>query len=230
MARVKIPGVYMVRIKPTNKIYIGQSGDIRHRFNHYRWGASSDRDYSETRREVCKEIRKYGIENAEFIILASGEKYADLNTRLLAEAEFIAKFDATNPDVGYNHSPGMEAGLLTPRKQSMQERARRANPVYLYDMKKDYVLVFFFGAKGVGQYLGFGKDEMSHSLNRGLVVKGRYYLFHVNEEKRDKVYKKLYKQRMENFDQPTGAQSRTNKTFSRYAAALQRTLEIMEDN
>lgn len=230
MSRTKIPGVYMIRIVPENKVYIGQSRDIHHRFSYYRWGVTSDKSYRETQRPVCKAIRKYGLENTEFIILASGDAYKDTEIRLLTEMQFIQLYHATDPRYGYNVSDGMKRGHEEPREQSIVERAKRANPVYLYDMKKDHVLIFMFGTKGVGQYLGFGKDEMSHSLNRGLIVSKRYYIFHADHEKRQKIYDKLYKQRMKNSSELKRVRNRTANTFKQYNAALQRTLEIMGDD
>ena len=87
MSAIKISGVYMIRNKLNGKVYIGESVDIRRRWNLYKWASVSDKNYPETTRAITKAIRSDGIENFEFSILQSGENMKDKFNRLAVEAE-----------------------------------------------------------------------------------------------------------------------------------------------
>lgn len=90
-------GVYQVKCKINNKIYVGQSIDIDRRWNQHRYGKGN---------VILKNaIRKYGIDNFEFTILESiiteGKSKDDI-TKELYESEQLW-FDKLEPyDGGYN--------------------------------------------------------------------------------------------------------------------------------
>lgn len=187
----RIPGIYMIRNKLDGKVYIGQSRDIAHRIKYYKWAEKTECNYNDTRRDITKAIRKYGIDNFEVIVLMSGPEFADDNFRLRCEKKCIAKYKADNPDYGYNESAGGECGASTPRIQSTLERLNRAKPVILYDTKKDRCIAFLGGARAAGTYLGYGKDVMSHSVKRGSIIDSRYYIVPYTREKRHELLDKI---------------------------------------
>ena len=190
-AHTKVPGIYMIKNKLDGKVYIGQSSDILRRFKQYRWAVNSSCKYADVERNVTKAMRKYGIEHFEFIILIAGDEYSDLEARCVAEQEYIALYHANDPDYGYNETCGGDTGLTKARKQHLVERNKRSIDMFLYDTKTDYTLLFFSGSKGIGDYLGYGKDVISHTMNRGSLLDNRYYIIPVDYERRHDILSKL---------------------------------------
>ena len=74
MKKEKICGIYKIT-SPTGRVYIGQSVDIRHRWDKY---------YEKLRCEkqpfLCRSLNKYGVENHTFEIIEECSK-EDLNCR-----------------------------------------------------------------------------------------------------------------------------------------------------
>ena len=194
--RPVIAGVYLIRNKRNGKIYIGQSKDILKRFRQYEWGATSDRDYSETKHPVTKAIREEGIENFDFTILASGSRFNKMEKRLELEAEYIQLYHSDDPERGYNETCGSESTFdnFYSRPQQFRERIRRADPVFLYNIETKDALLYLSGAKGVADDFGTSKDIVSHVVNRGLAFQYKYYVIPARKDKRDEVLKKRLKQ------------------------------------
>lgn len=102
-------GVYKITNLINNKIYIGQSLDIKRRFNDHK---------NHTKNEHLKSaLKKYGIDNfcfePVFLIdnyLGTKEEQNILNEK---EKEFINKFDSINPEKGYNKKEGGSNGRHT---------------------------------------------------------------------------------------------------------------------
>ena len=84
-----------------DKVYIGQSIDIKRRWNKHRSTAqnpnSSSYDYP-----LYRAIRKYGIDNFSFEVLEECT-IEELNDK---EIYWIKYFDSTNENKGYNLAPG----------------------------------------------------------------------------------------------------------------------------
>lgn len=222
MARIKIPGVYMIRNVLNGKVYIGESKDIRTRWSKYLWAAKSNREYHETKRPLSQAFRSDGIENFEFIILESGDAYNDINVRLTTEAQYIAKYNSTDPDYGYNLSPGFEylrASDDTPRKQSMSERYKRCKPIVEYDIETGSMMVYLGGARSWGEAHGYGKDVSSHTVKRGSLIENRYYLIYADPEQRRKQLEIVRSKKIDTGS--TGhAAVRLANAFYKYEAAV----------
>lgn len=119
--------VYMHR-SPSGKVYIGLTG----RKPQHRWGA--DGKYYKTQ-PFYYAIRKYGWDNIEHIILSTTESLEEARE---LEKRYIAEYDATNPEHGYNFCTGGEINdarrgqspsAETRKKQSEKMRGER-NPNY----------------------------------------------------------------------------------------------------
>lgn len=192
--RPVIAGVYLIRNRRNGKVYIGQSKDILKRFRQYEWGATSDRDYSETKHPVTKAIREEGIENFDFTILASGSRFNKVEKRLELETEYIQLYHSDDPKRGYNESAGGEIGRPWAREQKFRERIRRADPVFLYNIKTEEALLYLSGAKGVADEFGSSKDIVSHVVNLGFAFQYKYYVIPARKDKRDEVLAKRIKQ------------------------------------
>lgn len=221
--RVKLPGVYMIRNKLNGKIYIGQSQDIAHRFDQYRWGATTNAKYVNKQPPIVWAMRQDGIENFEFTIIDSGPQYKSTYMRTSKEIEMIYRYRSNDPAFGYNESRGGEPGSPTPHKQTFLERANRAKALFLYDTKTGSIMLYFGGAKAIGKDFGytedkqFGKDVMSHTVNRGSLLNNRYYLIPANREDRLNLLEKLRDKKVDNPE--------INKQFATLAARAFREYE-----
>ena len=88
---------------PSGKVYIGITG----RKPEQRW--KNGNGYKNNK-HLYSEILKYGWENIEHEIICQAPMSAAQAGAV--EKSFIALYDSTNPDKGYNHSIGGECGIL----------------------------------------------------------------------------------------------------------------------
>lgn len=101
-----ISGIYLIRNNVNNKVYIGQSVDIKRRIGEHlrsaqpeKYSKKSERD---TNTPIHKAMQKYGIENFEVQILEKCSRET-LNDK---EIYWIQIFDSTNYNKGYNITSG----------------------------------------------------------------------------------------------------------------------------
>jgi group I intron endonuclease len=91
-------GVYLLRNTINGKIYIGKAKNLKNRlWNH---SSSENNNAKQLHSGIIAAIRKYGFSNFEIEILESGD--IDNQTLLDKEAEYIEKYNSTNPLIGYN--------------------------------------------------------------------------------------------------------------------------------
>lgn len=90
-------GIYKITNKINNKIYIGQSKDIEHRWYRHRLAAFNE-GYPQYKCLLYRAIRKYGLNNFLFEVLEIC-KEEELNKK---EEYYILQFDSTNTEKGYN--------------------------------------------------------------------------------------------------------------------------------
>lgn len=97
-------GIYMIRNKINNKVYIGQSVNIIKRWSVHKTYPFNKKNEKKNKRayysHLYNSIRKYGLENFEFIILE------ECSRDLLNEKElyYIKKFNSTDFNFGYNNT------------------------------------------------------------------------------------------------------------------------------
>lgn len=102
--------IYLHRNTINNKVYIGQTVYIEN--PNIRWG-SNGTGYAK-QPEFYADIVAYGWENFNHEILETNLDTIEADTK---EKEYIALYDATNPEKGYNRSPGGSAVSLETRKK-----------------------------------------------------------------------------------------------------------------
>lgn len=233
MSAKRIPGVYMIRNKINNKVYIGESVDIRTRWNKYRWAVNSKSKYPEASRMIVLTMREFGINNFEFIILASGEPYKDKDLRYSTEAQFIAKYNADDLRYGYNGCKGFEP--LTYKRddsisriQTVREKLKRAKAIYEYDTKTDSIMLYFGGAKSWGKANGFDKDVSSHTVKRGSLILGRYYLIYASKDLRQEQLEKIRNKKCNSDGRLHRSVVRSVKAFNDYEKAVQAVERILK--
>lgn len=92
-------GIYAVRNKVNNKMYIGQSGDLHWRKIHHKSDLKHNRCIN---RNLQEEYNKMGHECFEFIVLEYCPR-SDLDEK---EAYYVDFYKSNNPEYGYNFYAG----------------------------------------------------------------------------------------------------------------------------
>lgn len=92
-------GIYMIKNKINQKIYIGQSINIQQRWQAHR-NSYYHKNFSHL--PLYAAFSKYGKENFELIILEECP-ISELDSK---EIEYIKYFNGTDPHIGYNLEPG----------------------------------------------------------------------------------------------------------------------------
>lgn len=129
-------GIYKYQNKLNNKIYIGQSADIAHRYEQHIY----DSTYRPERGTgVDLAIRKYGIENFDFSVIEECS-IDELDER---ERYWIAYYDSYNN--GYNRSPGGKVlrGSEHPRAILDEDQVWEIRELYGLRIKRSEVYDLF---------------------------------------------------------------------------------------
>lgn len=101
-------GIYKITNQINNKVYIGQSVNIKKRFNQHKCAArDGENSY------FYQALRKYGVENFSFEVLEECPK-EKLNER---EIYWIEYFHSTDRSKGYNISRGGDGFTLYDYKE-----------------------------------------------------------------------------------------------------------------
>lgn len=221
-----ISGIYMIRNKLNGKVYIGQSKDILRRWKYYDWAVKTTcDDYSATKRLIITEMRKYGMENFDFSVLDTSDAMRDKKVRAVAEYNYIHKYKADDPKYGYNIAddakPRLDCDESYSRMQHIKGRVKRAKPVFLYDTYDRSCMLYLGGAKAVGDEFGYGKDVMSHTVKRGSLFKGRYYLIPANTSQRRELVEKLRQKKVEAFTVQFHTRQQSTEAYNAFMKAVE---------
>ena len=112
--------IYLHKNKINNKIYIGQTIYIDN--PSIRWGINGIGYKKQL--DFYEEIKQYGWDNFEHIILESNLNAIEADEK---EKYYISLYDTTNPEKGYNRSPGGSSVSLQTR-QKMSENWHEKSP------------------------------------------------------------------------------------------------------
>jgi len=100
-------GIYSIRNKLNNKIYIGSSRNIDQRWYNHKFLLRKGKHHSW---RLQKDWNQYGEENFEFLIL---EEVADISTILDIEQRYLDKIQSWRRSVGYNILSETRVSLTT---------------------------------------------------------------------------------------------------------------------
>lgn len=113
--------IYKITNNINGKIYIGQTVQtLKARWAKHRWHVKHN-----TNRHLYDSMRYYGIENFSMEVLEETTK-EELNDK---EIWWIAKFESTNRDIGYNLTEGGMSGTRTPELIERIAAKRRGIPL-----------------------------------------------------------------------------------------------------
>lgn len=122
-------GIYAIKNKTTQKLYIGQSIDIYHRWNKHVSELNNGHHHNDY---LQKAWNKYGEKDFECIVL----EYCDQNLLDEKEQYYINLYDTTNRDVGYNLKQGGQFGGSTFTEEAKQKMSKSIKASYTEELRK----------------------------------------------------------------------------------------------
>ena len=126
MQNLSKPGIYKITCIPTQKVYIGQSINVKKRIAAHRSDLKANRHVNDYLQNV---VNKYGIENFKFQAIEFPEDTSpeNLTTR---EQYWIDFFDSMNPERGFNlREAGIGTNPTEETRKKMSEAAKRKPPI-----------------------------------------------------------------------------------------------------
>lgn len=111
-------GIYAIKNKMNNKMYIGQSVNVNKRKSYHLWLLRNNSHFNP---KLQNAFNKYGEENFEFVILEKCNK-EELDDK---EIEYINRYNTTNN--GYNICEGGEGSLGRTLSEETKQKISNAN-------------------------------------------------------------------------------------------------------
>lgn len=153
--------IYKIENKVNGKVYIGQTTKKPEmRRHHHHWYLKQDQHPNP---HLQHAFNKYGAENFKFSVLNWSNSKKDLNDQ---EIYFIQKYNALNPDCGYNLQTGGNSGkaALETRKKMSESNLRRWADPHFKEMHsgKNSPLYRKKRPKWVGKKISEGKKGEKH--------------------------------------------------------------------
>lgn len=157
-------GIYKITNLINEKIYIGQSIDIKRRFATYK------RDHNKVSSQaILRAIKKYGIDNFTFEPIIECEQ-SFLN---YYEEKVIALYNSLSPN-GYNLTTGGDSNQVSLETKMKMSNARKGKPIHTDESKK----------KMSESKLGalnpcYGKEQsisQRESKSKSFYIFGKYYI------------------------------------------------------
>lgn len=152
---MKIQGIYKIINCINGKIYIGQSIDTKNRFRQHKYNALT----KNIKHPLYASIRKYGIENFEFIIV---ERIEDVNNMNEKELYWINYYKSNDLNYGYN----LRLDCATNRGCTFSEEVRKRFSERQKILWKDLEYRNNFSKKQKGRMVWNKGKKMSDESNK----------------------------------------------------------------
>jgi group I intron endonuclease len=110
--------IYIVHNIVNNKVYVGQTTNLRKRWNHHRSTASS---ITKKKWPLHRAIVKYGIESFVFTLIQEVQNKDELD---LAEQYWIKHFNSRDRNYGYNLTDGGNGPSGAKRSEETKQKMR----------------------------------------------------------------------------------------------------------
>lgn len=213
----KTPAVYKITNLINGRVYIGSTKDMTKRFKQYIFAVkrvTEDPNIADRYNSIIADIAKYGWDNFEFKIVDNSIYMQDTDLRAVREVELIMKYRSILPEYGYNSTMGGESGATKHRKQVN----RKPKALFLYDTKNDNISLYLKGTSTVHNDIKCRKDNIPDAIQRGKFVKGRYFIFYANSERR-KLFADKIKFERDNY-KTNGKNDESQNNYALYLNAL----------
>lgn len=180
-----IAAIYMLTNIENGKIYIGETNDILSRISSHRCTPRRKKKYINT--PIEKAIAKRGFDSFSWTVLLSQQDdngIVDTTYRRKMEEEFISKYDATNPTIGYNIlscSNNWTIGNHTPHPIETSSRLKVSKPILEYNIETHAVMMYT-NATSCTKIHGYSdKSMITQCVKKGQTLHGCcYYKLDIN--------------------------------------------------
>lgn len=226
----KTPAIYSITNLDDGRIYIGSTKDVTKRFRGWmsavNKAASSDAEFNAASNQLIRDIVINGWDNFEFKIIDASPAMQDPYTRSIREVELIMKHRSILPEYGYNATMGGESGSEKHRKAYN----RKPKALFLYDTFDDSILLFLKGTKTIPDHIKVRKDYVPDAVQRGKLVKDRYFIFYANTERRKEMAEFIAEYRANAIQKYNGNNDNSaHNTYKRYLKALSEVDEFAKE-
>ena len=160
-------GIYMLTNNMTNKIYIGQSGDLSNRFKNY---FNFSYIKSKANLTINKALIKYGYSNFSLSIL----EYCDKSDLLIREQFY---FDKLNPQYNILKIAGSYQKSKHSDNTKLKLSANNRNSVNIYEKfpsKRFKLIGSFVSARKAGKFLDISGTTVIKYRKSGEIFKDKY--------------------------------------------------------
>lgn len=168
----KLSGIYQIRSKFKNKVYIGLSNNFHYRsLCHKRKleNGTHENDY------LQKHYNKYTTGKFESVFeIFLIEEINDRSIMIDKERYYIKAFKSFDRQYGFNLTLGGEYGSLSNNKKKLLQR-KRAKNVFVYNLNGQFIGEFQ-SVPDVAEYFNLNKNSVMNALMRGIRLKD--YLFY----------------------------------------------------
>lgn len=213
-----LAAVYMLTNLENGKIYIGESNDVISRISSHRCTPRRKPKYIKA--PIEKAIVKRGFDCFTVTLLLSAKEdpqLVDTEYRRRKEEYYIAQYDATNPEIGYNRASRSlfwHYGKHTPHPIETSSRLKVSKPILEYNYETETVLMYTNATTATKLHGYKDKSMITSCVKKGQPLHG-YYYYKINIESRIEDIQKTIHKRIKAIDNMV-KRHRNSKTLSRY--------------
>lgn len=196
-----IAGVYKITCKLNDKVYIGETKNLKHRKTDY--VNMHQRTEPNRKTPIVKAVLKHGWDNFKFEILESSDDNPllfDATYRINREAAYIKKYNATNKKYGYNvveynntpHTYNRPKGI----KNSTKTRLKLSDQILAYD-SDDGSVIMYLSKRALADDLDKDRAITARSAKYGRAIDKHIYAYMLDPDKRKAYAKKAIREKMD---------------------------------
>ena len=177
-------GIYKITNNINNKIYVGQSVDIKRRWSEHKRSGQPEKYSHKSERDIevpiHKAMQKYGIDNFSFEVLEECSK-EELNEK---ERYYIKKLHSHVDEYGYNISKGGQESVGAKGQYHSQAKLTQLDVDNIYKMLQNGWQV-----KNICKKYPFVSKSTISMINQGKVWKKENYKYPLSDQSKLKINK-----------------------------------------
>lgn len=209
---VNIVGIYKIKNTINNKIYIGQSGDIKWRWTHHR---SDLRGGYHSNKHLQGAWKKYGEDAFEFSIVEETTK-EKLNER---ERYWITYYDSVNSGYNFDYGgDGVYGYKHSDEEINKMRRIQSPNIILQFDKDCKFIKEWIGGSSHIRKELGYTKEcillRCDHKIKTMSPYKDSYWVYKEEYFHQDFTWEKYFLNKK--IIEITKLKNRENKRICQY--------------
>jgi hypothetical protein len=176
--------IYKITNKTNGLIYIGQTTDLKRRIRYYKAEANTN-NTPKFLHDITRAMREERFDNFKFEIIEECPTVEKLD---VAECRWIARYNSTNPNYGYNCEVGggtKRDGTVTAFRHSEEHKAKMRKGLIVYN-KENGKFNLIDSAKSVSDIFHCDRAIISRCAKHGQIYHG-FYFYYQDADKRTKT-------------------------------------------